>query len=410
MKKLICSTFFAYAASSATSTDNPETTDLVWQAVKALVEAPNATLATVKAGLATAGVDIQDLGNIGTGIAKYEDTVTAVENAKTELANLSTDVNATYNWAEISAVMNKLANPTYMTVNGFGTSGLKENLGQLVSSVTQQGGLIVTIGTGGGVYADIADQSGNYSASVTIDKVEYNGIVLNDMSARMNTATNQDPPFLVGASNQVEGKAPAGTSTEAMSITDMYGYIIDLAFRTNAAESRLKLQVDAADRIYSGNTNEQTMGHGSSMTFTKTDTSFTDNQLIELMKAIKIVFFNPNDGTIYSWAKLNADQAVLGDAGWTAKMQLYTITAGAETYVVEAYAENSGKTYYKLVVGGQEVYTEYTGELLDGAQYYTKNDDGSYTLASAPYDTSKAHYIKELKDKYEQLTDEQAKN
>ena len=261
--------------------------------------------------------------------------------------------------------------------------------------------------TGGGVYADIADQSGDYTASITIDRVEYNGIVLNDMAARMETKTSVTTPYLdaIAAAVSVAG-APEGTGGATLPISDMYGYIIDLAFRTNAADSKLLLQATPADRIYTDNTNEETMGHGSTMSFAATTTDFTNEQVKELMRAIRIVFFNPTSKNVIATAKLDVDKAELTADGITAEMYVYKLNDGTPvtTYSAATYTENSGVTYYTKST--QEVYTEISDEAAAAAtvQLYTTADNATYTEAtyvacSGPY------YTKGTKDVYNPVDD-----
>jgi hypothetical protein len=182
----------------------------------------------------------------------------------------------------------------------------------------------------------------------------------------------------------------------------MYGYIIDMAFRTNASDSKLLLQVDAADRIYTGNSNEDTLGSGSTMTFQATTTDFTNDQVKGLMRAIRIVFFDPtNSNTVIATAKLDVDNATLGADGITAKLYLYTITAGETTYVLAAdgetathkqtiaYVESAEGTYmadadaeggYRLITEADtDVTTKYAQEITyseatvdEGATYVAK--------------------------------------
>jgi hypothetical protein len=188
----------------------------------------------------------------------------------------------------------------------------------------------------------------------------------------------------------------------------MYGYIIDLAFRTNAAESKLLLQQDATDRIYGeNNTHEKTMGHGANMTFMATTTDFGNDQVKALMGAIRMVFFNPADGTIYTYAKLDAANATSGTAGWTAKIVLYDITGGETTYISATYAENSGKTYYTKTT--EDVYTVATDTTAAGT-YYIQNEGGNgYTAVQDTTDTTKTYYTKSTKDVYTKKTDDEAK-
>lgn len=94
----------------------------------------------------------------------------------------------------------------------------------------------------------------------------------------------------------------AGTTAD-QTITDTYGYVLDMAFRTNAQGSHLKLQTEAANRVYAGEQNI-TQGHGSNMTFGYGD-KLTFEQAKKLMQAIRVVFFDPNNGTIFGMAKLD---------------------------------------------------------------------------------------------------------
>lgn len=339
----------AYAASAATGTD-----DTVWSAVSGEVTRDGATLESVMNMVTDNGATLPT--QLTTAINAYKETVEAVDEADTKLqvleAELATDPTATFNWTEISSAMRPLANPDEMTINGIKANEVKDKLGELISSVTSQNGLKVIMGSGAGVYADIADQCGDYTASITIEEVNYNGLTLNNMTARMETKTTVSPVYLEAIADAVEAAgAPSGTGSTDQPITDMYGYIIDLAFRTNATDSKLLLRADAADRIYDGNTNEETMGAGSSMTFKATATDLKDDQLQGLMRAIRIVFFDPiNNNAIIAYAKLDVDHAELGADGWTAKLYLCD-AAGAATgsYEIMPLTQNTATALSVLV-------------------------------------------------------------
>lgn len=355
----------AYAASSATGDS-----DTVWSAVKGAINTDGATLNSVISAL---GGESALPSALSTAIAQYNTTKGNVTAAKTELDKLDTTTNpdATFTWDQISTPMQYLAKTEHMTINGFQVGEVKSKLGELVSSVTAQGGLIVTMNSGAGVYADIADQCGDFTASVTIEQVDYNGIVLNNMTARMNTKTALSTVHLDAISAAVDGKAPAGGAAGSMPISDMYGYIIDLAFRTNAADSDLLLQVDGVDRIYSDNTNPETLGGGSSMTFKATTTDFTDDQVKALMKAIRIVFFNPESMEVIVGARLDVDNtADLTADGWKADMYLCSVTDGTEETdeVIMPLTQNTATALSVLVY-------------LDGES--VGNDDVAATAASS---------------------------
>lgn len=421
----------AYAASAATSTPNDENDndDLVWTAVKAIVSAENATLAsvisTIESGSITIGEETitfevtlpETLTNAVNG---YASMLSAVNTASTSLDELEDDGDdAKFTWGQIRTPMEPLANPDAMKINGFLAKDVKNNLGDLVSSVTSQGGLKVTMETdhtgdtveSAGIYADIADHCGDYTASVTIDRVEYNGIVLNNMSARMETASGLDMSYLNQVGTVVEtAKAPASASNVAMPITDMYGYIIDLAFRTNAADSKLLLSKKGVDRIYGDNTNEETMGSGSTMTFAATTTDFTNDQVKGLMGAIRLVFFNPINGNIHCYGKLDTANATLGADGWTAEISLYTInTTGEDSYTqVAVGTQLNPNTDYYTRDNGTDVYTPTTILANDTRELYsriegTDGDPTSYAKidsASIANKEGETAYLKSVRYTY----------
>lgn len=315
----------AYAASAAFDED------LVWQGVSGAVEADGATLQDVIDTIGESNLP----GTLTAAIGQYNATVTAVQTADTALQTLEAELAdndaATFTWAQISSAMTPLANPDNMTINDIPADEVMDRLSELIGSVASQGGLKVIMASGAGVYANIADQCGDYTASITIEEVEHDGLVLKDMTARMETKTSVSPYLEAIGTVVKNAKAPEGSGDTVLPITDMYGFIVDLAFRTNAADSNLLLQVDAADRIYDGNTNEQTMGGGSSMTFKATTPDFSDKQVKDLMSAIRIVFFDPtNSNTVIATAKLDVDNATLGADGITAKLYLYTMDATGE--------------------------------------------------------------------------------
>lgn len=282
--------------------------------------------------------------NIKASIDKLAVTRTQVSAADSVLdgleATLADNPAATFKWADIKDAMTPLANPSSMVVNDTPVSDVKENLGELVSSITVKGGLIVSMQSGAGVFADIADHCGDYSASVTIEEVEYNGITLNNMTARMNTQTSENPTFLAVTATAAETAAsPAGSATDsALPFTEFYGYVIDMAFRTNAAESNLLLQTEATDRIYGDNSNDQTMGHGSTMTYTTLDPNFTPDQMAKLMSCLRIVFFTPdttgtNLGEVLVYAKLDMSKKTINGTEVSAPIMLYTVEGNEEVFL-----------------------------------------------------------------------------
>lgn len=79
-------------------------------------------------------------------------------------------------------------------------------------------------------------------------------------------------------------------------VTSTYGYVVDLALRVNTTNNdgirgKLQLQTDPKNRIYDGSTNAETMGGGSTMSFSVPSTAnLKAGALKELLKAIRITF------------------------------------------------------------------------------------------------------------------------
>lgn len=347
----------AYAASQGFE-------DSVYQAVNGLINAQDATLYTVINGLVGAGVTLNT--DITNSINALKNTRTTVEEANAILTTML-DYNDIL-WEDsgtdpkiygISTPLYMLANVDAMKVNGKTPAQIKDDIGGFASTVMNGKGILVEMASGGGVYADVADHCGDYSASVVISEVEYNSVKLENIDSKMQTSTSgAGKPYLNVAKSAVEAKgSPSGGAAGTMPITEFYGYIIDLGFRTNAAESNLLLQATPTDRIYSDNdTSASTYGGGSSMTFESTAVGFTNANVKELMKSIRIVFFTPgvSENKVLAYAKLDTVNATEGADGVTAMIQLYKESSYyAITVVVD------GTTYDKVYTKDNKYYTDF---------------------------------------------------
>ena len=317
------SALIGYAASAAGS-------DEAFTAVQAMSPEETEITAVITA-LQGAGMETDSLP-FADAIAKYETTRTAVENAQTALTALNSKESLT--WTEIRGVLTYLVNPDVLKINGYGTDEFRDNLGDIVSSVMQTG-LTVSMPTGGGVYADLADLCGDYQATVTIAEITYNGLTVPNVPATMTTATTQNPPYLPAALTALTGAgAPEAGDNADANITDYYGYALDLYFRTNAPSSNLMLQTEEAQRVYADSNNEATQGGGSTMTFA-TSEGFGVDAVKALMANIAVVFTD-REGNVYAYAKLDMAEAE------ETKIEGSTfVNVTAPIYLYEATAENN---------------------------------------------------------------------
>ncbi len=321
-----------YAASADTADD------AVWVAVQAAIEGGKTLAAIV--------TEAGGAGSFSTAIDALNASVTNVATADGILEAL--EAKDDYKWTEISEVVTLLADASKMTVNDIPANEVKseENMSKLVNSVASTG-INVAMVSGAGVYADIADHCGDYNASIVIAEMSASGLTLTNVNAKMKTNSTLTPNnyLTVAASALKTAGAPESTGVATNPISEFYGYIIDLAFRTNAAESKLLLQTMPVDRIYSDNKDETaaTMGHGSSMTFSSSDPNFGTADMLNLMSHIRVVFFAPAaDGSdtnkVLAYAKLNvsADKVVTSADGITA--YLYLVNEADELITDQAAA------------------------------------------------------------------------
>lgn len=327
-----------------------------WKAVNtAIADAKLSDLVTETGTLKVGGVSDVLTTEFTTAITKLYETIAEVKNAQSELNALKTAGSNAIQWSEFQAPLYRLADIDAMTLNGYAASTAKENMSNIVNSVASQG-VNVVMASGGGVYADIADHCGDYNAFVTIEELSAGGITLTNVNAKMSTETSAEYLTTLGNGMSTISPAPTNSGDQKMPFTEYYGFIVDLAFRTNAKESNLLLQTEAIDRIYDDNTNDATMGHGSTMTFKSTSANFADTQVAALMKHIRLVFFTPSGdgesgGTILAYAKLNMENATIDSNGVTAGIYLYTSSTGT-TYKTDAngnYVDASNTVlYYKV--------------------------------------------------------------
>ncbi|MBQ6718931.1 MAG: hypothetical protein IJN20_01090 [Oscillospiraceae bacterium] len=360
----------AYAASAAGQTAGID--DVAFKAFQSAVEGAE-DLAAVKTLLTNYSIT---LDTATAAMDKVIATKGKVVEAQNELKALSGE---SFTWGQITGPLTKLADTNAMQINGYAASTVKDHMNDIVSMVTGGSGVTVTIATNGGVYADVADHCGDYAASITIDEVTYGGFTLNNMKARMETETSVSPSYLqvMGTNVTNAGEPGSENSTEVKPISDTYGYILDFAFRTNAAESQLLLQTAPEDRIYSDNAEgADTMGKGSTMTFTSTTTDFTVEQMASLMNAIRVVFFEPTTNTVFATAKLDMTEGnytTVGGNTVTANLYLYKNESSVTTFELAAAEE---ATHVEVPTYREKQDTEPGTHITDGAGGYREITDG----------------------------------
>lgn len=259
---------------------------------KAAVAAVNGA-ASAKAALTAAG-NIEGI----TIPSQIQGAVNNLEAQKTTVAGAKNEGN-------YKTKLTALINTEMVTVNGYNAKHTDNGNPDLMvdgninptfmGKMTKDGGVRVEMPDGSGVFAYIATVVGNYSAASEIT-ITFKGLSVSNMPSTMVTKVTVDPTL----GNALQAVQAAGTSAGATTtLSDTYGYMIDLAFRTNAVNSYLQLQTEGKQRVYSDSESAATQGAGSSMTF-KAVTNAQGNALLKdeevksLMKSIRVTFLDPN--------------------------------------------------------------------------------------------------------------------
>lgn len=281
-------------------------------------------------GIATYDEAVTKLNGQGITVpGELTTAATALDTQKTAVGAAQTAIGAAA--PDYKTALTKLVDTTKVTINGYNATAkpgedaknlmVTDGEGKttinptFMTAVITDGGAMVEMPNDSGVFAYIGSVAGNYAAATQVTIENFKGLTLKNMPATIKTTATVDTTV----STALNAVTANGTSTGNLSLSNTYGYALDMAFRTNAASSYLKLQTAAAQRVYSDGTSEATQGGGSTMTF-KADTVdatgtavLKEAQVVSLMQAIRVAFIDPEVGTLYGIATL--ENITTGDKG-----------------------------------------------------------------------------------------------
>lgn len=327
--------------------------------------------------------------DIESDIALYTKNETDIETA---IASCDSLTDNDHTWGELANIIYPLMDTDKMLVNGKTIKVLQEELMPGGSINIQgaidmvSGGLTITVPTGSGILSDIADFAGDYTADVEVVlNVSISGF--EDFSGmKVNVLMTTDaivPTHLTAAGNGLKA-APVAEASGSNSITDYYGYAIDLAFRTNAVESNLLLQTEGANRIYDGDTqNPALQGGGSYMSFT-TSAGLSATKMVRLMSGIRVVLMDGN-------------QKILGIAA-------LDCTLGKDVYT-ELDSETKAETGMFAYLDGSAG-TYQNSDLIDADAYAKLPDESQVEFNKTTGKVTAKLYIFEFAMATRALTDE----
>ena len=252
---------------------------------------------------------------------------------------------ATVTWSNAGEVLTALMNTSgTIKVSGYTISQIKEKMNDMTFLLGLATNCQIELGAGSGVYYDMAELTGNIQAKTTAT-VTARGMTVTLDNVIIKTTYSANVSLLPVLKTYLNDTV---TPTGGASVVDaFYGYVIDLMVRTNAADSYLKLQTTAAQRVYADSASEATMGGGSTFIFKTTDADDVAS-INDLCKSIRVVFFDPtNDAnTIFGLAKVTT--VVISEAATGVTLENgdaeieYTITGSLELCQMTADANNTG--------------------------------------------------------------------
>lgn len=239
---------------------------------------------------------------INAAVEKWSGNNTNIADAAQKLKDLMNENKDSYTYTEIAEVVNMLINKQFATVGGV-KDPKKADADKIANSMMEHGmTLVVEMESGSGIYADIAELVGDYTATGLKVDVHAGSVNLTGVNTTMSTkvVTDDTKGRLPMIPKLNVGDAPAAKLDASVTplLTDHYGYALDFGFRTNAAASELQLQTSGTQRVYNDDadpgTSDKTQGGGSYMEFrTSNTTNFSVDELRALMSALRVVFVEP---------------------------------------------------------------------------------------------------------------------
>ncbi|MCC8121244.1 MAG: hypothetical protein LIO42_04535 [Oscillospiraceae bacterium] len=228
------------------------------------------------------------------GVDLIPDEVTSVYTTYDSLVTATTSAREAYDLldddstlAELKTALGNLMDISYLTFKlGDEDVTIDElktyNETSLVAAILQNG-ITITLADGGGALYDLAALIGNYTATA-------NGYDVTFTTAYNSTAAMDTLKTTVA---KLQSDYIASSRTDP--VTDIYGYVMDFWFRTNADSADLLLQTEAATRI-ANEDDTSVQGAGSYVQFADYDEE--DENMVTLAGAVKLLFLNDAEDVI----------------------------------------------------------------------------------------------------------------
>ncbi len=333
----------------------------IYTDVKAAMAAENASLSTVeKAFTADAETSLALPDRYNNAKSKW---------SKITIPAKLEENKETYSWSDIRSAVDGIVNTASITLNGKTVSEIKamKDFNELIALANNA---TLEMSAESGVYGQIAELVGNIGANIGQVHVETGSMKVDVQSAYMKTTVNTTA-LMKTLGTELAGKTALVISNEETNtdqiVNDLYAYAIDLWFRTNASGSNLLLQTEATNRIYENGGSTETMGGGSTYTFTLPNDAISLETARKLAACIHVVFTERN-GTVLAVAGLDTANLTEttrddGKVEYTAKlyMQQYELNGDTIVYKYETETTDNGIQTKKDSYGNAIILKDTTG-------------------------------------------------
>lgn len=313
-------------------------------------------------------------------VAEYE-----AIGAKLTAASAALPESGAGQWGDIEASVRSLLNASGIKIGGYTisevknaykTDGMGSDVVKDLFDKMQNNSLTFSFSADSGIFADIANLTGSYTSSMTFPEgTEVEGLDLNMLGAKpvvVESASGAAGELGAMATALEDLQAPAADPNAAATLTDTYGYIVDLLFRTNATESDLLLQTEGVNRYMEG-ASTATEGNGSNMTFT-VNAEYSKEKIEGLAEGVRVVFFDA-EGAILAVAVLDAENGTLAGDAYKMNLKLADFTINADGVITVGDFKDDAKlcALTANVKTGISALVYLDGDVIGNAQAGTNN-------------------------------------
>ncbi len=324
-----------------------------------------------------------------TGMSEYISTLNADSTAVQKVITFcdrKITANEGATWENINSAISGLVKVDNMTVAGKTVAELEDLMKQgtdavvaaVMAGISEEGGLYINVPSGSGVLSNIADFAEDYEATVKVS-LSVSGLTLDNTPVVMRTDSSVSPAYLTKGTKELKNGKVA-EADGSLSITDYFGYAIDLAFRTNAEKANLLLQTTPEQRIYDASKNTKTQGGGSFMSF-QSSANLSATKMVKLMGGIRVVFM---DGENHVMA-IAALDTTLGKNVYTGLKGEERKDANGDIVVTDTTKRDVYKLYYNEESGTitREAYEKLSDTkkyLYEGVEGEEKKDENGEVM------------------------------